>query len=142
MMCNSIIKFSALIALVFSLFGCAGSPVHTSSLSPSRLQTIDDYTLCKAFTPREAYEPSYKVISEVYRRGINCAAIYQYRSLAPTIRALQAIQDSSTKNYDSKIRGTLKRNYVSGLNRVCIYNQGGSDRAITIERGKICPLSL
>ena len=126
---------------ILLLAGCSGSPVHTSSLSPSKLTTIDDYTLCKAYTPREAYYPSYSVIAEVERRGINCPSIYQYRSLTPTINALQAIHNSSM-GQSSGISSIFKRDYTSGLNRICIYDQGGMDKVITIEVTKICPLSL
>jgi hypothetical protein len=66
--------------VIFSLFlsACAGSPVHTSSMSPSELTSIDDYTLCKAATPRELYDPSINVVREVQRRNLNCRQIYTY----------------------------------------------------------------
>ena len=57
---------------LLSLVGCAGSPVHTSSMNPNELRNVDDATLCTAFTPREMYSPSSTVILEVRRRGLNC----------------------------------------------------------------------
>lgn len=65
---------------VLMLVGCAspGSPAHTSSLTDQELQGIDNYTLCVAASPRELYSPSYSVMREVGRRGINCRNIYVY----------------------------------------------------------------
>lgn len=65
-------------SIIFFIYGCVGSGVHTSSLSPYELQSVDNYTLCKAATPRELYEPNGKVINEVMRRGIDCRSIYTY----------------------------------------------------------------
>lgn len=70
---NAMVMFS-----VFLIVGCAGSPMHISSLSDDELQKVDDYTLCVAVTPRELYSPSYSVMREVGRRGINCRSIYSY----------------------------------------------------------------
>ncbi len=64
------------------LAGCAGSPLHTSSLSPAQLTGVDDYTLCKAATPRELYSPGPAVIGEVRRRKLSCGGIYQYTPAA------------------------------------------------------------
>jgi hypothetical protein len=36
----------------------------------------------------------------------------------------------------------LKHQYVSGMNRVCVYNNLGSDYAITIKLTEICPLNI
>lgn len=72
------LKKSIIISVILFLFGCAGSPVHTSSLSIYELQSVDNYTLCKAATPRELYEPNGKVINEVMRRGIDCRSVYTY----------------------------------------------------------------
>ena len=73
----------AAVSIVFQMLGCAaiaspGSPVHTSSLSPSELRGVDNYTLCKAATPRELYSPSTEVMREVGRRNVNCGAMYNY----------------------------------------------------------------
>lgn len=35
---------------------------------------------------------------------------------------------------------TLKRSYVSGLNRICIYDQMGSEQALTIGATDLCPI--
>lgn len=42
----------------------------------------------------------------------------------------------------STMTGHLVRNYVSGMNRVCIYNQGGSEAAITIGAAEMCPITM
>jgi len=38
-------------------------------------------------------------------------------------------------------KGFLKSHYVSGTNRICIYNHLGSDAAMTIGAAKICPIT-
>ena len=38
--------------------------------------------------------------------------------------------------------GFLTGSYVSGMNRVCLYNQLGSTVAITIKSFELCPLSI
>ena len=35
-----------------------------------------------------------------------------------------------------------KGEYISGFNKICIYNCLGSDRAITIRSTQLCPLSI
>lgn len=72
------IKFLLLLSFIFFLHACTGSPVHTSSMTSSQLTSVDDYTLCKAATPREFYSPKPHVISEVRKRGLSCGSIYQY----------------------------------------------------------------
>lgn len=37
--------------------------------------------------------------------------------------------------------GFLKRSYISGMNRVCEYNQMGSAYVITVEATDICPMT-
>ena len=71
--------------------GCAGSPVHTSSMNRYQLMEIDDYTLCKAAAPREAYSPSAAVFLEVRRRGIDCQKIYVYTPTQPKQAPVQII---------------------------------------------------
>ena len=67
-------KFFCFVILLVSLGACMrGSPLHTSSLSASKLTQVDAYTLCKAATPRELYSPNARVMNEVARRGLNCA---------------------------------------------------------------------
>jgi hypothetical protein len=89
-----------LFLLMFLLAGCSGSPVHTSSMNSSELRYIDDHTLCKAYTPREAYSPSRSVRFEVQRRGLNCNSIYTYggtEDLDRAIRVLEAVQNEQLK---------------------------------------------
>ena len=62
------------------LLGCEGSGFMVSRMSPSQLLSVDNYTLCKAATPRELYSPSYQVVQEVRRRGLNCGIIYTYNN--------------------------------------------------------------
>lgn len=66
------------LSLTAMFAGCAGSGVHTSLMSPEELMSVDEYTLCNAYTPRERYSPSLNVVKEVRRRGLDCRTIYTY----------------------------------------------------------------
>lgn len=133
------------------LFGCAGSPVHTSSLSLQQLQRVDNYTLCKGATPREAYYPSQMIFHEVRRRGLDCSLIYNYAGTAGTdalIRGLGGVLEAAkpqqnSPTYGGRATGTafLRSQSVSGHNRICIYDRMGSAYAITIGAAQLCPIS-
>jgi hypothetical protein len=71
-------KWLSILGFVTLLSSCAGSPVHTSSMSSDELEGVDEYTLCKAATPRPRYAPSARVMLEVKRRGVNCQGVYTY----------------------------------------------------------------
>jgi len=140
-----------ILALPFLLAGCAGSPVHTSSLSPQQLTRLDDYTLCKGATPREAYYPAQSVLYEVQRRGLNCTTIYHYPGTAGTdalIRSLEGVVQGAqpvprSPTYGGRATGTayLRSQSVSGHNRICIYDRMGSAYAITIGAAEMCPIT-
>jgi hypothetical protein len=125
-----IVCFSAL-----GLAACAGSPLHTSSMSPAELRGVDTYTLCKAYTPRELYEPSYAVIAEVQRRGVNCGGVYTYRSLMP---AVEAANDAYDSVYGDSSDSSHSYNPPPGLT-TCVYKAGAQVWAETY-RG-VCPIS-
>ena len=125
---------ASFIALV--LAGCAGSPVHTSSMSSVELRSVDAYTLCKAYTPRELYSPSYNVIAEVQRRGLDCRSVYTYTSMTPAVMA-------ATDAYNSVYGGGTSSNQSSyralpGY-RTCVYKAGSMVWTETLQG--ICPVS-
>jgi hypothetical protein len=129
--------------------GCAGSPVHTSSLSPYQLSQIDNYTLCKGATPREAYYPAPAVLSEVRRRGLNCASIYTYSGTGQLDAAAAALGAMSQRGQQpgvapgGRAQGVafLRSQRVSGMNKICVYDRMGSEYVITIGATDLCPLS-
>ena len=131
------------------LLGCAGSPLHTGSLSPETLRAVDNYTLCKAYTPRPLYSPNMKVVSEVLRRQLNCRAIYQFEGTAnieAAIRGLQMIQGnqrSQLPNYGGIATGIahIRGERTSGHNKICFYDRMGSAYAITIGATDLCPIT-
>ena len=133
---------SALLATLL-LTACAGSPMHTKSLSSTALMSVDDYTLCKAATPRELYSPNARIINEVSRRGLNCSAIYRY-SGGNLEGALKALQSLSPQPNTLQTGGTafLKREYTSGFNRICIYDRLGSEEAYNFKATDICPQTM
>ena len=49
---------------------------------------------------------------------------------------------TSSNNPIRNQNGFLTQNYSVGANRVCVYNQGGSNHAITLSGNSLCPLSL
>ena len=142
-------RLALLVSLSVFLHACAGSPVHTSSLSTSELASVDNHTLCKAATPRELYSPNYKVLMEVQRRGLNCSAIYHYNGaqLDNAVRVLKDIQQATNpQGYapqsSSRAVAIYSTEYQSGLNKICIYSRNGNDEAYTFKRTDICPRAL
>tara|TARA_B100000579_G_C22646066_1_gene763800 strand:+ start:392 stop:772 length:381 start_codon:yes stop_codon:yes gene_type:complete len=123
--------------------GCAGSPLHTKSLSPSELRVVDNYTLCKGATPREFYEPSREIIFEVQRRGVNCSEYYTYdgMDLDGVAKALQGMQNEKTNTHGTG-PAVFKYEYISGHNKICIYDRTGSAEAYNFKATDICPLTL
>lgn len=134
---------TALVAIF--LVGCAGSPVHTSGLSVGALRQVDNYTLCKAYAPREAYYPSRRVINEVARRGINCTNIYEYRSLAPLVDVLKDVQQQQRTLNNNSLGGSTcfsQGEFTSGFYKTCSYNCIGGLVTRTISSTAICPLTI
>ena len=126
------------------LTGCAGSPVHTRSLPASQLIYVDDYTLCKAFTPREEYQPSQAIINEVERRGVRCSSIYTYTGTQELDAAVQVLQQSAGQQRSQAARAPafFKTAFQSGTNKICVYDRLGSDEYHTITLTQICSLTL
>ena len=63
-----LMKILLALCVLAALAACAGSPVHTSSLTAEELKIVDDRTLCIAWHPRQSYYPSEAVMKEVDRR--------------------------------------------------------------------------
>lgn len=64
------------------------------------------------------------------------------QGLANASRAMN--QQSYTPTYGGVASGTafLRNSYVSGMNRVCVYDRLGSAYVTTIGAAEICPLSV
>jgi hypothetical protein len=146
---DPLVQVVSAIFAVFVLSGCAGSPLHTSSLSPHQLTQLDNYTLCKGATPREAYYPAQSVLNEVQRRGLNCSSVYTYGGTAHLDAAAAALGAMSRQGQQRSItpggraQGTafLRSQSISGLNRICVYDRMGSAYVMTIAASEVCPLS-
>lgn len=140
---NSMKKIVIFLVLLTS--GCAGSPVATSRLNPEKIQLVDNYTLCRAYTARELYSPSSSVINEVFRRGLNCSTIYQYVPTpiiiqnAPTAQTYTP-QSSSSQSQQQGSRGFYKSEIISGNNKICFYDKLGSVVSKNISAAGTCPL--
>ena len=119
--------------VTFLLAGCAGSPFATSMMSPSQLKSVNDYTLCKAATPRELYSPSYKVMNEVRSRGLSCGSIYTYGQDGPTgsqllglankVYGSNANQAPANRNNDFELLN--EKSHSNGF-RSCNYKDGNN----------------
>ena len=66
----------------------------------------------------------------------NIATLIVFITLVASILAGYLVRDAYAvtcfKSYE----------YVSGFNKICVYNCLGSDRAITIQSTQLCPLSI
>lgn len=73
-------------------------------------------------------------------------AAQQAADAASTAAAAAALSASQARNADSSPSGSgfapFVREYISGMNKICIYNRLGSDVAITIRAVALCPLTL
>jgi len=69
------VAFIATRLIIFCLLlsGCSGSPLHTSKMSPTEIQSVDAEDLCYAYA---TYKRNYKRVptidGEVARRGLAC----------------------------------------------------------------------
>jgi hypothetical protein len=59
-----------------------------------------------------------------------------------TLNAIRALNPSPPVGMASPGVGFLKRQYVSGMNRICIYDRLGSEVATTIGAAELCPLNF
>ena len=126
------------------LAGCVSVPEKIAEAP-----TLSSYTLCERLAVgvladgriREAWA------SELQRRGENCS---QYSSTiqarqASDIQALQLAnqlqQRRPAQSSAPAMTAFLRHNYVSGANRICVYDRGGSQFVTTIPAASICPLS-
>ena len=94
---------------------------------------------------------------ELQRRSENCsqysAAINAAVQNQANLNALsQSLLESSrpytlgnsNTNSSSEVFGSayLQNNYVSGMNRICVYNNMGSTYTKTVKASQLCPMSL
>jgi hypothetical protein len=114
---NLIIISSALI-----LVACAGSPFAVSRMSASEISSLDNYTLCKAATPRELYSPSLNVLNEVRQRKLNCGGIYSYNNDGAKLMQLgnTMLQPNTNNRNLTSIDTLMSSRKVGGL-RTCTY---------------------
>lgn len=132
------------VALAAVLAGCATPAEHRAQAA-----SASSYALCSklangVLAPNEVREIW---AFELQHRGENCS---QYAAAidsanAANLRAMQLAnqlsQPKSTAPAPAVSRGFLLRSYVSGMNRICIYNNLGSEVAMTVRSVDICPLS-
>lgn len=65
------------------------------------------------------------------------------KKILQRFQILQQLDSGNTNALQSSQRGNafLKQDFISGLNRICVYDRLGSDDIVTIPSTSICPLS-
>ena len=138
------------VSFIFSLQGCAGTPLHTKSLSPEELTRVDLKTLCSAATNREFYRPNEAILNEVRRRNVNCSSVYQYggQNLQMMQMGSQLMSGSAATSAGPTYGGSatgpafLKSEKIVGMNKVCSYDRMGSAYETTVRSTELCPQTL
>lgn len=118
------------IALLFVLAAAATALASCATVSQAQNQ-------CAAFG-YTAGTPEYtECVQQQYQANQDS---FQQRLL----NASRIANEGTPSDDGSAIRGSafLKRSYVSGMNRVCVYNNMGSDYVQTIGAADICPLHI
>ncbi len=139
--------------LVLGISGCG----TTFDSIPEKLGKSQDWELCYSSIAGE-YTHERELAGQMVRsRGINCTdhlPMVQARMAARGASNDRAMQMLMLGNQISNQRpiaptpvatrpvGFLKRHYMSGQNRICVYDQMGSEYAVTIGATSICQLSL
>lgn len=144
----------AILAVV--MVGLSGCGTTFDSI-PEKLGKSQDWELCYSSIAGEyAYER--ELAGQMVRsRGVNCTdhlPMVQARMAARGASHDRSMQMLLLGNQISNQRpaaaapvanrpvGFLKRQYMSGQNRICVYDQLGSEYAVTIGATSLCQLSL
>ena len=149
-------KIFLVLIISFFVYSCVdmyGTP-QERAIKNSRMS---DYGLCEklgvaVLAPAEIRE---EWAMEVQRRNVNCN---QYAGMINSQRqanqqlmnqGLQLMEQSQpytlgNNNSNGKVFGSAfyKRSYVSGMNRICVYDNMGSDYTTTVGAAELCPMSI
>lgn len=139
---------------VVLLVGCATEAPYT----PAEVATFESWRLCYMaldFTGYSATSTA-RARDELRRRRCDCTAewprvqIEIARDQVEESRRAQALSAAAayfgamgrpSVATPARPTGFLKRQYQSGMNRVCVYDELGSERAVTVGATELCPLS-
>lgn len=124
-------------AIAGFLAGCANSPLMIAHMDAQEIRTVSNEDLCRTYTTHHGTfaGDSYTVRQEVKRRGIDCGIPGSLRLLSVPASTYGGVPAGGGT-------GFLKHDYVSGLNRICVYDQVGSEVAVTVGAADVCPLTL
>lgn len=142
-----------LLAVVTALVaGCAAFP----SISEIHAKA-QDWELCYYSVAGETAYWRQQASYEVARKGIDCRSHMQMVQARISARsasdqkAMQMITLGSQMMNPTPVpanpattsgpKGFLKREFISGMNKVCVYNQAGSDYVLTVQAAQLCPLT-
>ena len=128
------------------LSACAGSPMQVTKMNSTQIKSVSNSDLCRTYSFKGFYDgDTYTVRNEVKRRGIDCGTPGSLKAdnSAAMISALSNLSNSgnSYNSGMSRTKGFLQSSYQSGLNKICIYSDGISQKTLTIGAAQICPLS-
>jgi hypothetical protein len=133
------------------LSGCADTPFVITGMNSERIKQVPNDALCNTYQFNGFYAgDTYTVREEVRRRGIDCGMPGSSRpsnaadSLMLIQTGTQLMQQGRRQpnpvDNPTAPAAFLRNSYVSGLNRICLYDRLGSQVAVTIPATAICPL--
>lgn len=144
-------------SLAVGLAGLAGCGTTFDSI-PEKLGKSQDWELCYSSIAGE-YQHERELAGQMVRsKGINCKdhlPLVQARMAArgaSNDRAMQLLmlgnqisnQRPLAPSLSTTVRptGFLKRQFTSGTNRICVYDQMGSEFVLTVGANDICQMAL
>lgn len=118
-----------LVASIFILALAGGCVTNISAKAAEKCAPVAD-------TPAVYAECVRGTTAEMQAKNRNTARI-----LAAGLGGAVQTPSSSYSPAPPRAAGFLQRSYVSGFNKICIYNEMGSERAVTIGSTQMCPLT-
>lgn len=145
-----------IVPFLCALAGCGMFPTVTEQIAAA-----SDYELCYFSVAAETQYFRQSARNAIAAKGVDCNThwpMVQARisaRAADDARSMQLLQIGTQMMAPNRTptsqalgggaaSGTafLKRNYVSGFNRVCIYDRMGSEVAVTVGAVELCPITL
>ena len=123
--------------------------MQVTNMNSTQIKSVSNSDLCRTYSFKGFYDgDTYTVRNEVKRRGIDCGTPGSLKAdnSAAMINALSNLANSgnSGNNFISGMsitKGFIQYSYQTGINKICIYSDGISQKTLTIGAAQICPLS-
>lgn len=144
-MVKKLLKYTLAFSGIFMLSACARDAGYYKNQSSMQL-CLDYMTLPSVNINHGARS------EELKRRNEDCSAYKEVaasrmkadESFDSRLQRMTSQQQNST-SYDNQVKQPVaffKRSYISGFNRICIYDRMGSQFVTTLQSTDICPLTL